>query len=138
MAGELLNVNCSYAGYYSYACPTRTTGRCYLHVYEGQGAIPVVIVTEPADNPGPSVTNATEQIATQLWRDLLPHARDGFRLIEVYLDPANPDLGAERFAEVSYIAQGHTLTQARYIHTTRATVEALIDAPLAIPFASSY
>ncbi len=84
------------------------------------------------------MTNATEALATQLWHALLPQSREGFRLIEVYLDPATPAHGAERLAEVSYTLRGDRLAAARYRHTTRAQVEALIGGPFSAPFESSY
>ncbi len=84
------------------------------------------------------MTNATEALATQLWHALLPQSREGFWLIEVYLDPANPAHGDERLVEVSYTLRGDRLASAAYRHTTRAQVEALIGGPFSAPFESSY
>lgn len=84
------------------------------------------------------MTNATEALATQLWHALLPQSREGFWLIEVYLDPASAARGAERLAEVSYTLRGDRLASAAYRHTTRAQVEALIGGPFSAPFESSY
>lgn len=110
---------------------------CYLQIYEPRGGIPVVIVTEMLDNPGPSITVATEALATAIWRDLLPAAREGFRLIEVHLALEAVD-GAERLAEVSYTSEGNRLTRAVYRPITRAHVEALIGGPFSVPFTSSF
>lgn len=129
---------CAYDGWYTYTAANGREGRCYAQVWQPRAGIPVVIVTEPADNPGPSVTNATEALATQLWHALLPQSHEGFRLIEVYLDTANAARGAERLAEVSYTLRGDRLASARYRHTTRAQVEALIGGPFSAPFESSY
>src|SRR5690348_15423639 len=64
----------------------RIPGRCRIRVYGRQGSLPLVIATELADNPGPSITNAVEALAEQVWRTLLPHAREGFLWVEHYSD----------------------------------------------------
>lgn len=125
-------------------------GLCYLQIYEARGGIPVVIVTEMAGNPGASVTEATEALATAIWRELLPTAREGFRMIEVYLDARSPAVRqdgrtwaayggvGERLAEVSYSSEGDRLTQAEHRWIGRAEVEEMIGGPFSVPFTSSY
>ena len=56
--------------YVSYAnCPSR----CHLRVYQPEqedSGIPVVIATQYRDNPGTSITNAAEDIASAVWNRL--------------------------------------------------------------------
>ena len=51
---------------HDYEHPTPRGGRCRIRVFEGSGALPVVICTEPPDNLGQSITNAAEQIAAEV------------------------------------------------------------------------
>jgi len=114
-------------------------GRCYLSVYERRGSLPVVIAYELASNPGPSVTNAAASIATQVWRRLLPDAKEGIIFVEAYKD--NQRRGgepAERFAEVTFDLDGDALHSPRWWHRERAEVEALIGGPISLPVESSY
>ena len=147
----------SYDGWYTYHTPSGSEGRCYVQVYEPRGGIPVVIVTEAPNNPGPGVPYVSDIIATQIWHELVPHAREGFRLVEVYLDPARfahaglerpkslvatlmPQVQgkAETLSEVSYTIDGDRLTCPTYRSTTRVQVEALIGGPFSVPFTRSY
>jgi hypothetical protein len=44
-------------------------GRCWIRIYTGgfgTGDLPVVICTEPKDNPGTSITNCAEQLAAEV------------------------------------------------------------------------
>ena len=99
-------------------------------------------------------------IATHIWHELVPSAREGFRLVEVYLDPARfarADLERpksvvaalmlqmkwaqgmpETLLEVSYTIDGDRLTRPEYKATTRVQVEALIGGPFSVPFTRSY
>jgi hypothetical protein len=144
----------SYDGWYTYHTPSGSEGRCYVQVYEPRGGIPVVIVTEAPNNPGPSVPYVSDIIATQIWHELVPNAREGFRVVQVFLDPARcarADLErpkslvaaliqgtAETLLEVSYTIDGDRLTRPEYKSTTRVQVEALIGGPFSVPFTRSY
>ncbi len=133
----------SYDGYFSWTSANGWEGRCYLQVYEPRGGLPVAIATESAANPGPSVTNSAARLATRVWRDLLPQAREGLRWIEVYLDPADPNpVYRERFAEVEFRlgrdTDGDALHAAAWRYIDRAGIEALIGGPFSAPFTSSY
>jgi len=109
-------------------------GRCYLSVYERKGGLPVVIAYEVASNGGPSVTNAAASIATQVWRRLLPDAREGIIFVEAYQDARRPDRApAVRFAEVTFDLDGDALHSPRWRHRERADVEALIGRPVSVP-----
>ena len=128
----------SYDGFFAFRGPNGLDGRCYLQIYEAVGAIPVVIATEIAENPGQSVTSAAEDLATQVWRRLLPRAREGFRLIEVYRRPTSTGRIEETFDEVDLIAEGPGLCVGGWVPSSRAAVEALIAGPFSVPVASSY
>jgi hypothetical protein len=123
----------SYDGYFTYCGPDAVIGRCYLQIYEGSGTIPLVLATEIAENPGPSITNAAGALATQVWRDLLPRARDGFRLFAVYRQRTPAGGVEERFAEVQLIAQGDQLDVLGYQPSSRVVVEALIGDLFSVP-----
>ena len=154
MSDQNSPIHRSYDGWYTYHTPSGSEGRCYVQVYEPRGGIPVVIVTEAPKNPGPSVPYVSDIIATQIWHELVPNAREGFRLVQVYLDPARfarADLErpkslvaaliqgtAETLLEVSYTIDGDRLTRPEYKATTRVQVEALIGGPFSVPFTRSY
>ncbi len=128
----------SYDGMFRYAGPTGHEGRCYLQVFERRGALPVVLACETKDNPGASVTNAAASIATQAWRQLIPHAREGIVFIEVYVDPRHMHIApGERFAEVTFDLDGDALHSPRWRHIERTDVERLIGGPISLPVESS-
>ena len=129
----------SFDGPFTYTGASGAEGRCYLSVYEHRGTLPVVIAYELASNEGPSVTNAAASIATQVWRQLLPDAKEGIIFIEAYADP-NPSHGAlgVRFAEVTFDLDGSALHSPRWRHIERADVEVMIGGPANLPVERSY
>lgn len=130
----------AYDGPYAFVGPHGREGHCYLQIYEPRGGdLPVVLAVETADNEGPSITHAQPALATGVWRQLLPHAIEGLRWIELYLDTYHRDVApAERFAEVIFDLAGDTLRTPRWRHIERADVEALIGGPVSVPIGSSY
>ena len=60
-------------------------GVCYVRVYEQPGQLPTVIAGALEDNPGTSITNAIEMVATAVQRSQFPEGRE-FNLIEHYPD----------------------------------------------------
>src|SRR5512146_1183266 len=64
--------------------PIEKRSRCDLVIFEAPGELPLVLAAEPDDHPGMSVTNAVESLASQVWRELRPRARDGIRFVEYY------------------------------------------------------
>jgi hypothetical protein len=67
-------------------------GFCRVRVFvgtEASGSLPIVVLTEPNENPGPSVTNTIEQLGAEVLARYLPE-QDGleppFVLIEHYPD----------------------------------------------------
>jgi len=149
-----LTIHRSYDGWYTYHTPSGSEGHCYVQVYEPRGGIPVVLVTEAPNNPGPSVPYVSDIIATQIWHELVPNAREGFRVVQIFLDPArcvSADLArpkslvaaliqgtAETLLEVSYTIDGDRLTRPEYKATTRVQLQALIGGPFSVPFTRSY
>jgi hypothetical protein len=59
----------SYAGLCSYCDGNGRLCRCHLQVYR-DGDIAVVVATELEDNPGSSITNSFEYLATGVWQKL--------------------------------------------------------------------
>jgi hypothetical protein len=129
----------SFDGPFTYTSASGAEGRCYLSVYEHRGALPVVLVYELASNDGPSVTNAAASIATQVWRQLLPDAKEGIIFVEAYTDTQR--LAGESsacFAEVTFDLDSNALHSPRWRHIERADVEALIGGPASLPVERSY
>ncbi len=124
--------------------------RGYFHGIKGVGQalqlapkvsrpLPVVIADEVASNGGPSVTNAAASIATQVWRRLLPDAREGIIFVESYQDTHRRDRApAVRFAEVTFDLDGDALHSPRWRYRERADVEALIGGPVSVLAEGNY
>jgi len=124
----------SFDGPFTYTSASGAEGRCYLMVYERKASLPVVIAYEVASNEGPSVTTAAASIATQVWRQLLPDAREGIVFVEAYTDnPRRAGESSERFAEVTFDLDGDALHSPHWRHIERADVEALIGGPASLP-----
>jgi len=100
-----------------------------------------LIAYELASNDGPSVTTAAASIATQVWRQLLPDAREGIIFVDAYTDKDTSRRGdgpSERFAEVTFDLDGDALHSPRWRRIERANVEALIGGPASLPVERSY
>jgi hypothetical protein len=52
-----------YRGYWS------DGGRCRIRIYQGDGRAPMVICSQPPDNPNTSVTNMAEYLAAKVIED---------------------------------------------------------------------
>jgi len=129
----------SFDGPFTYTSASGAEGRCYLSVYEHKASLPVVIAYELASNHGPSVTTAAAAIATQVWRQLLPDAKEGIIFVEAYRDNlCRGGEPSERFAEVTFDLDGDALHSPRWRHIERANVEALIGGPASLPVERSY
>ena len=109
-----------YRGYHG--CPSR----CRIRVYEAEGDISVpsvLVATEIDDNPGTSVTNRIEVIATEVYR-LLERPEAGLRVIEHYTSNA---IAPERFALVTMEREaGKTFSTPRWKHLSLVQVEEII------------
>jgi hypothetical protein len=65
-----------------YARPTPTGGRARVRIYLTNAfELPVVRCTEPADNPGMSITNAAAQIAAKVLENH-PDVFDPFSVLQ--------------------------------------------------------
>jgi hypothetical protein len=60
----------SYAGPCSYRDALGRLCRCDLHVYRDGDAATMVVASEREDNPGASITNTYEYLATGVWQKL--------------------------------------------------------------------
>lgn len=139
MQSDQLPAYRSYDGVFSFTDARGREGTCYLQVWEPRGSLPLALACELSSNEAASITNAAAELATQVWQRLLARAVEGLRFVEAYIDPYHTDLApAERFAEVVFQIDGHTLHSPRWRHISRADVEALIGGPLTIPVESSY
>lgn len=102
----------------------RTRGRCGCSVFFAGRARPgVIVVTELADNPGPSVTNSIEAIATHLENQLRLPTLAGYHLVEHY--PPN----LVRGSTFSLVELGHNGTRFQgpvWTHLTEEQFERLI------------
>ncbi len=128
----------SFDGPLTFTSASGVEGHCYLSVYERRGSLPVVIAYEVASNDGPSVTNAAASIATQVWRRLLPDAKEGIIFVEAYQDTRRDRAPAVRFAEVTFDLDGDALHSPHWRHRERADVERLIGGPVSAPAEGSY
>lgn len=101
---------------------------CRLRVFEPKGK-PVVVVTELDDNPGTSVTNFAEELATDVG-ELLEQPTD-MVWIEHYPErgPAYRRL-PESFDRVTFAWTGRHFAGPQWRRLSRAAVETLIGGPL--------
>jgi hypothetical protein len=125
---------------------------CHIAVYEHAGKT-VVVCTESEDNPGTSITNMAEYLATDIWHDLGSPPLDQFIWVEHYLDRGyvgGRPLFKEDFDLVTFTAvaprfegplsQQHDTTVLRapdWERIDQADVEHLIGEPYAAPDLSS-
>jgi hypothetical protein len=114
---------------FDFAGPHRFASQCRLRVYEGPGLPLVVIATERPDNPGTSVTNAAEVLATQVYQWLEYPAR-GMVFIEHYEQDGQEDYAQERFALVSFAEMDGQFISPQWQHMTKEEVEGMIGQPL--------
>ena len=126
-----------------YIHPAPRGGRCRVRIFEPDDERDsfVVVLTEPPDNPGMSVTNAAEEIAAAVvLANALPTSRTFF--IEHYedgargtpSDPATFDLLAFSADDPEPVLRAGEwrieLGEPSWQALDRATVEALIGGPL--------
>ncbi len=128
---------CAYDGWYTYTAKNGREGRCYAQVWQPRAGLPVVIVTEPADNPGPSDQRDGGARYSTVACLASPEPRG--LPAEAYVDRhrLHSALG-ERFAEVTFDLDGNALHSPRWRHRERAEVERLIGGPISLPVESSY
>jgi hypothetical protein len=92
-------------GVIAYKSLNGTVGMAHARLYEARDQAPVVIVGEPEDNPGMSVTNTIETIAATIARDWFKDDRE-FVLLAY-------DVDGQTFSEASF-ESGADPTPARF------------------------
>ncbi len=108
--------------------------KCRLRLFQASepGGPPVALATELEDNPGTSITNRIEHIASLAFQ-LLERPPAGFLLIEHYQDRAliggRPRL-KEHFDQVLLTRSGPSFTDPHWRPLSRAEVEQRIGGPL--------
>jgi hypothetical protein len=102
---------------------------CRLRIFEVPGEAPVVIATELPDNPGTSVTNFAEHLATAVWH-LLERPPAGLTWIEHYPPQETGTRREESFALVLFTQIDGRYYGPRWRHVTREEVETLIGGAL--------
>ncbi len=123
-----------YEGPFGYQGYFGRESKCWLRLFVAEGRNALAIATELRDNPGTSVTNRAEELATAvLWMAAVEHraARDGLTWIEHY--PGDPRSGEaasrkDRYSQVVFDwdpGRRH-FTRPRWHHTSRGMVECLL------------
>jgi hypothetical protein len=121
-----------YNGMYCYGGPQSHSSYCWLRVYTAPDQA-VVIATEVADNPGISITNAVESLATQVaQRFAIPF--DTLTWIEHY--PERIVNGGrltipESFDQVTFMQGPTGFDRPEWRHLQQSQVEALIGEAIA-------
>ncbi|MES2464662.1 MAG: hypothetical protein V4671_29215 [Armatimonadota bacterium] len=119
---KTLNTVLRYRGYHG--CPSL----CRVCVYEGpdgKGIAPVLVATEMESNPGTSVTNRIEVIATEIYR-LLERPQAGLTVIEHY---GACRIAPERFSLVTlHWDRCKGFVSPRWRHLTQGEVESMVGA----------
>ena len=116
----------TYDSFYTYRDLGRKTSRCYLQIYESRGALPVVLVSEIAGCADPCVLYASGRIATQVWHQLLPQAREGVRVLAVHLHAYATSNCGQEFSELFLVTHRKQLKVVGRRRLTRTEAETLI------------
>ncbi len=109
---------------------------CHIAIYDHAGTV-VVICTEAPDNPGTSITNMAEHIATDVAR-IYQLAQEPFVWIEHYDDRSDPialkhairRTKGESFDRVEFRRRGTQLSEPDWRPISKAAVEELIGEQL--------
>jgi hypothetical protein len=103
--------------------------KCHLRAYEESGESLTVIATELNDNPGTSITNMAEHLATRV-QDELERTHERLTWIEHYPKRGEGFILEENFSEVTFTAtlRGYVHPQWRYM--TVEEVEARVKEPI--------
>lgn len=116
--------------YYYRAGPFAALACCRIRIWERYGEPPVVMATELPDNPGMSITNAAEYLATDVW-ELLGAPEREIVWIEHYPErgPAQRRI-PEEFDRVTFTQTERGFAGPQWRRLSRAEVEALLGGPL--------
>ncbi len=116
-----------YAGLCSYRDGNGRLCRCNLQVYR-DGETGVVVATEREDNPGASITNSFEYLATGVWHKL-GLSFEQTTWIEHYGDASYGFAIDERIDRVTLIQQDQRLVSPTWQPASRDELEHLIGQP---------
>jgi len=119
----------SYAGPCSYRDGLGRLCRCELHVYR-DGDAAVVVASELEDNPGASITNTYEDLATGVWQKL-GLAVDQVTWVEHYGAQSYGVRIDETFDWVTLERQGDRLVSPQWRPGSRQELEQRIGQPFA-------
>ena len=120
----------SYAGLCSYRDGNSRLCRCDLHVYR-EGSVAVVVAHEREDNPGSSITNSYEYLATGVWKKL-DLSFDQTTWIEHYCSASYGFPIEERIEWVTLKRNGARLVSPQWHPGSRQELERLIRQPHAM------
>jgi len=99
-------------------------GLCRLRIYNIAGRQIVVIVSQFPDNPGTSITNVAESLATQVYEDELKCPRNGMIWIEHYVTPSYPEV--ETYNRVTFKDTEEGFADPEWEPMTGDQVEAIV------------
>lgn len=98
---------------------------CQLRVFEKPGRAPVIVASEIAGNPGPSITDSVTEIAGRVW-EMLDRPAVGVILIEHYRAGTNEDrYQPEQFSIVTFQGPGR-FENPYWWHLQRLEVEMIL------------
>lgn len=117
----------SYSGLCSYRDGLGRLCRCDLHVFRDREAV-VVVASERADNPGASITNSYEYLATGVWQKM-DLSIDQVTWIEHYASQSYATRIDETFDWVTLDLDGERLVSPSWRSGNRQELERLIGQP---------
>ena len=120
----------TYAGLCSYRDGHGRLCRCNLQVYR-DGNTAVVVATEREDNPGSSITNSYEYLATGVWQKLGLALKDTI-WVEHYCSASYGFPIEERIDWVTLERDDHHLVSPEWRPASRHELEQLIGQPFTL------
>jgi hypothetical protein len=122
----------SYDGYFVFSTPLHTQVQCYLQVYEGRGFLPVAFATRVPRQANIAIPSIGNQLATLMWRQVVPQAKEGFQLIQAQHLPSGT-----RFFEADLRIISGALEIAGWSYRSQYRIERLIGVPYSDPLMRS-
>lgn len=132
----MLDIARTYDSIFTYRDLGRQTSRCYLQIYESRGTLPVVLVSEIAGNPDTCMLYDSGKIATQVWHQLLPQAKEGIRFLAVQRHAYATTSYGQEFSEMVLVTRRKQLKVVGRRRLSPTDVEALIGTPVYLPVES--
>jgi hypothetical protein len=83
-------------------------GNCHVRIYQDDELefLPVVVVSELVDNPGPSILHTIQHVASQIWRELLP-GLEAAPVVVMHYPRDHPERRHSGQATFSLVVFGH-------------------------------